>query len=184
MNCWFVLTALGAACLAQMHLAAVQMKDFSSSYGALRRRGRVAIGKRKNAFSAGAIAMLLLDGDGTVIDARAMSGLTVMARFKPLDGVTGRRIDDFDPAALRRCPRGLRLAVANAQENWATARNGGVPEDPPGPLGRLLERLPGRAGTGRARRRAGSPGRPATTATARRRVVRSTPPTRLEGVIS
>ena len=29
MNYWFVLTALGAACLAQMHLAAVQMKDFS-----------------------------------------------------------------------------------------------------------------------------------------------------------
>ncbi|MBE6476852.1 MAG: transcriptional regulator [Propionibacteriaceae bacterium] len=143
MNFWFLLIALGVAYLGQMYFATVQMKDFSTSYGALRRRGKVAIGKRKNALSAGAIAMLLLDEDGMIIDAKAMSGLTVLARFKPLSQVTGQHIADLDPASLRRCPKGLRLAVENAQSNWVTVQNGGVPEEPLTPLGRLLKKLPG-----------------------------------------
>lgn len=55
------------------------MKDFALTYGALRHRGKVAIGKRKAALSAGSIALFLLADDGTIVEARAMSGLTVLA---------------------------------------------------------------------------------------------------------
>ncbi|WP_316670681.1 transcriptional regulator GutM [uncultured Propionibacterium sp.] len=194
MNLWFLLIALGVAHLGQMYFARMQMRNFSASYGALRRRGKVAIGKRKNALSAGAIVMLLLDEDGIVVEATAMSGLTVLARFRPLAGVTGRRIRDLDPASLRGCPKGLRLAVENARSNWITVRDGGVPEEPLSPLGRLLARLPGpRAGTAPQQAPSGRPGkkriiavraRPAATdvVTATGTAVRPTRLTRLEGV--
>lgn len=196
MNFWFLLIALGAAYLGQMYFATVQMKDFSTSYGALRRRGKVAIGKRKNALSAGAIAMLLLDEDGTIIDAKAMSGLTVLARFKPLSQVTGQHIADLDPASLRRCPKGLRLAVENAQSNWVTVQNGGVPAEPLTPLGRLLKKLPGpRASAPRQQAPGNRPrkkqviaiqARPAapTVVTTARTAVRTNRLTQLEGVTS
>ncbi|RLP10042.1 transcriptional regulator GutM [Propionibacterium australiense] len=197
MNFWFLLTALGVAYLGQMYFSTVQMKDFSTSYAALRRRGKVAIGKRRNALSAGAIAMLLLDEDGTIVDARVMSGLTVLARFKPLAQITGQHIADLDPGSLRRCPKGLRLAVENAQSNWVTVQNGGVPAEPLSPLGRLLARLPGPTARPAPRRAPGGgpakkkqvtavPARPAAThvVTATRTAVRSTRLTQLEGVTS
>lgn len=195
MNFWFLLIALGVAYLGQMYFAAQQMKDFAASYGALRRRGRVAIGKRKNALSAGAIAMLLLDDDGTVIDARAMSGLTVLARFRPLAEVRGTHIRDIDPAALRRSPKGLRLAVGNARNNWLTVENGGVPEEPLTPIGRLLTKLPGPGRTTQQEAPSSRPRRKQVIATgarpaaphivpATRTAVRSTRPTHLKGVTS
>lgn len=138
MNFWFLLAALGVSYLVQVALGVLQMRDFAANYGALRRRGKVAIGKRTNALSAGSIAMFLVDDDGIVREARAMSGLTIVARFKPLKGFEGLDVARLDERALARLPRGLRLAAANARDNWLVVQRGETPEDPPGPLTRTI----------------------------------------------
>lgn len=141
MNFWLLIVALAISYLAQVGLSFFQMKDFATNYGSLRRRGKVAIGKRKGAVSAGSIALFLIDGDGLVIEARAMSGLTVLARFKSLAGFDGIHIGQIADGPLSRLPRGLRNAVLNARDNWVAVQRGETPQDPPGPFTRLLARM-------------------------------------------
>ena len=150
MNFWLLIVALAISYLAQVGLSFYQMKDFALTYGALRRRGKVAIGKRKAALSAGSIALFLLADDGTIVEARAMSGLTVLARFKPLEGYAGAHIRGVAEAP-NRLPRGLRLAVLNARDNWLAVQRGETPQDPPGPFTRLISRFR-KAGKPRAHR--------------------------------
>lgn len=140
MSYWFLIIVLGISYLAQVAFSFFQLQDFAKTYGALRRRGKVAIGKRKNALSAGSIALFLIDDDGIVREARSLSGLTVLARFKPLLGFEGLEMTKVPEGPLARLPRGLRLAVLNARDNWVTVQLGQIPEDPPGPLSRILSR--------------------------------------------
>ena len=141
MNFWLLIVVLAIGYLAQVGLSYAQMKDFATSYGSLRRRGKVAIGKSKAAFSAGSIALFLINTDGIVTEAKAMTGLTVLARFKPLAGFDGMHVSGLANGPLRRLPRGLRLAVLNARDNWLAVQRGETPQDPPGPLSRVLARL-------------------------------------------
>ncbi len=141
MNFWLLLIALGVAYLAQVGFSILQMQDFSRSYGALRRQGKVAIGKRKNALSAGAIALFLIDKEGIVRAAKGISGITILARFKDIQGFEGLHISKIEEGPMKRLPKGLRLAALNARDNWLTVQLGQVPEDPPGPLTRLISRF-------------------------------------------
>lgn len=141
MNFWFLVIILGVSYLAQMGFSFFQLQDFARAYASLRKHGKVAIGKRKNALSAGSIAMFLIDDDGTIIQAKSLSGLSVLARFKPLAGFDGMDIAHVTEGPLARLPRGLRLAVLNARDNWITVQLGQTPEDPPGPLSRVLARF-------------------------------------------
>ncbi|NLA28761.1 MAG: transcriptional regulator [Propionibacterium sp.] len=141
MNFWFLLIMLGVAYLAQVGLTIFQLKNFSATYGRLRRQGKVAIGKRKNALSAGAIAMFLIDDEGIVREAEGMTGLTVLARFKPIKGFDGLYVGDIGDGPIKRLPKGLRLAVLNARDNWLTVQLGQIPEEPPGPLTRIMNRM-------------------------------------------
>lgn len=146
-NYWFLIIILGVAYLAQVGFSFFQLQDFASTYGSLRRRGKVAIGKRKNALSAGSIALFLIDDDGTIKEARSLSGLTVLARFQPLTGFAGVDIVRVTEGPLARLPKGLRLAVLNARDNWLAVQLGQTPEDPPGPFTRLLARFRRARGT-------------------------------------
>ena len=70
-----------------------------------------------------------------------MSGLTILARFKPLRGFDGLHISEVEQGVTKRLPKALRLAVLNARDNWLTVQLGQVPEDPPGPLTRFIGRF-------------------------------------------
>ena len=141
MNFWFLLIVLGVAWVLQSVLSFLQVKDFTTHYGRLRRQGKVAIGTRKNALSAGAIAMFLIDDDGFISEAVGMSGLTIMARFKPLKGFEGLHISEVEEGSTKRHSKALRLAVLNARDNWFAVQLGQIPQDPPGPLTRLIGRF-------------------------------------------
>ena len=147
MDYWFLIIVLGVSYLAQVGFSVFQLQDFARTYGALRRRGKVAIGKRKNALSAGSIALFLIDDEGAIREARSLSGLTVLARFKPLEGFDGVGIVRVTEGPLARLPKGLRLAVLNARDNWLAVQLGETPEDPPGPFTRLLARFRRARGT-------------------------------------
>ena len=120
----------------QYLLTFLQMKHFMASYRRLRQKGRVAIGKARGAFRAGAIAMFAIDGSGSILEGSYLQGVTVFARARVLKGFEGMDVGDLKP---RDCKR-MRLsgpvtkAVLEASSNYRILMSGGELKEEPAPL--------------------------------------------------
>ena len=141
MNFWPILVALAAAYVLQMVFAWVQMKSFTSAYGELRRKGKVAIGIKKGAFSSGAIVMHCVDDAGDILDSRRISGVTVFSKFRDLPGFEGKNIRTTSASDCRQQPKSVRTATDNARENYITIMAGGTVAEPESPVGKLANRV-------------------------------------------
>jgi len=137
---WPVIIAFGVFYVLQTFLALRQATNYTRHYGAMRRRGRVAIGKQKNLVANGAIVMLRLDDQGTIVEGARLSGVTVFSRFRPFDTFVGMRLADVDAHAHRELNKSLRAAVANARDNFLLVSEGRIPPEPPGPVTKLFSR--------------------------------------------
>ncbi len=120
----------------QYLLTFIQMKSFMQSYRSLRQKGRVAIGKTKGAFHAGAIAMFAIDSSGSILEGSYLQGVTVFARVRSLKGFEG-----MDVGAIRqtdcqkmRLPKPLAKAVLEASSNYRILMSGGELTEEPAPL--------------------------------------------------
>ena len=82
---WTVLIAFAVVYLTQTFLALRQSKNFAATFTSLRRRGRVALGKKQGLLSAGALVLFLLDDDGRIVEGHKLSGVTVLSRFRVFD---------------------------------------------------------------------------------------------------
>ena len=92
-----------------------------------------------------------------------LTGITVLARFRPFDEFDGHPLASIDASADRRFTRSVRLAIDNARDNYLEWTAGQTPPEPPGPLAQIadsIRRVLGR-GSKHARVTAGTP-RPAT----------------------
>lgn len=136
---WLAIVALAFIYVTNTVLAFLQTKNYTSAFTSLRRRGRVAIGKKKGVFRAGAIVMLLLDENGIVTDGARLTGVTVLSRFRPFDAFNGAALTDIDATDDRRMTTSVRQAVNNARDNYLFSLTGSVPPEPPGPLSRLID---------------------------------------------
>jgi glucitol operon activator protein len=81
--------------LGQLALTWIQARAFLRSTRELRALGRVAIGMGRRKWFRRAYVALAADGTGHVVDARAMYGLTVFARPRPLPGLAGIPVADL-----------------------------------------------------------------------------------------
>ncbi|AEW84064.1 sorbitol operon activator [Cutibacterium acnes TypeIA2 P.acn31] len=142
---WPVLATVAIIYVCNATLAMRQMRNFSTTYTLLRKRGKVAIGKQKNALSRGAIVMFLLDDRDRVVAGRRMNGITVLARFRDFPVFDGLPLEEIDPAYVR-TDRGTRRAIANARDNFLTARAGEIPVEPPTPLMKVINRVDAKVG--------------------------------------
>ena len=70
-----------------------------------------------------------------------MTGVTVMARFRPLVGFNGEDLASIALAGDRRYSAGVRSAVENARENYLIITSGGVAAEPPTAIARMTTRL-------------------------------------------
>ncbi|GAE68073.1 glucitol operon activator protein [Cutibacterium acnes JCM 18909] len=93
---WPVLATVAIIYVCNATLAMRQMRNFSTTYTLLRKRGKVAIGKQKNALSRGAIVMFLLDDSDRVVAGRRMNGITVLARFRDFPVFDGLPVEEID----------------------------------------------------------------------------------------
>ncbi len=148
---WPVLATVAIIYVCNATLAMRQMRNFSTTYTLLRKRGKVAIGKQKNALSRGAIVMFLLDDSDRVVAGRRMNGITVLARFRDFPVFDGLPVEEIDPAAGVRTDRGTRRAIANARDNVLTIRAGEIPVEPPAPLMKVINRVDAKVGHTRER---------------------------------
>lgn len=127
----------------QYLLTFLQMKSFMGSYRSLRQKGRVAIGKAKGAFRAGAIAMFAIDGDGRILEGSCLQGVTVFARARALKGFEGMDVGTICQEDCKRMhlPGPITKAVLEASSNYRILMVGGELKEEPAPLAKAANAL-------------------------------------------
>lgn len=127
----------------QYLLTFLQMKSFMGSYRKLRQKGRVAIGKAKGAFRAGAIAMFAIDGDGKILEGSCLQGVTVFARARTLKGFEGMDVGTLCQEDCKRMhlPGPIKKAVLEASSNYRILMAGGELKEEPAPLAKAANAL-------------------------------------------
>ena len=101
MTFWFFLIVLGAAWALQSFLSFKQTQAFTKLFVAMRRRGRVAMGRFKGGLVQGAIVLFGIDEDGVITEGRRLNSVTVLARFRSFEEFTGQHLADIDPSVGR-----------------------------------------------------------------------------------
>ena len=109
-----------------------QLKHFNTNYSELRKKGRVAIGRRAGKIKAGTIVMFAVDQSGKVLDARRMQGVTVAARFKTMPDYIGQDIHYFDTynPLIRKENKLLQIAIEDAREVFHRTEAGNYEDVP------------------------------------------------------
>ena len=87
-----ILIVVGIAFLLQGVLGFFQMRHLTNEFLKLRRRGKVAFGRKSGGFRAGAVVMFLIDEDGIIREGKKLEGTTAFARVRPLEGFEGRYV--------------------------------------------------------------------------------------------
>lgn len=73
----------------------LQVRAYRQAVSRLRRRGYVGIGGGRRRLGPGTIVLLACSGDGTIIGAETMQGMTIFSRFRERPDLYGRTIYDF-----------------------------------------------------------------------------------------
>lgn len=128
---------LGAMFLLQGILSVIQMRHFSKEFVKLRRRGKVACGRKSGGFHAGAIVMFLIDEDGIIQEGKKLMGVTVLARVTNLPGFEGKFVGGLTQADLPKYGKNLRKAILDASNTYNKFMAGEVIPEPPSPFQRV-----------------------------------------------
>ncbi|WP_237565014.1 transcriptional regulator GutM [Parageobacillus thermoglucosidasius] len=120
---------MAAAFMIQLALGYFQIRNFTKTYIELRRKGKVAIGRRPGKFRAGTIVLFAVNNKGDILDAKKMQGVTVFAKFKKLKGFENKNILSINDNDLNNFNKLVRIAVKDAIHNYKAIMNGGeIPE--------------------------------------------------------
>ena len=109
-----VIIVAGIAFALQGFFSFMQMKHLNNEFIKLRRKGKVAFGRKSGGFHAGAIVMFRVDEDGIIQEGKKLEGVTAFARFTDLEGFEGRYIGDLTEEDGPKNHRNLRKAIADA----------------------------------------------------------------------
>jgi DNA-binding transcriptional regulator of glucitol operon len=131
-----ILIVVGIAFLMQAILGFVQMRNLTDEFIKLRRKGKVAFGRKSGGFKAGAVVMFRIDEEGIVQEARKLEGTTAFARVKNMDGFEGRYLGDLTKEDAPKHHINLGKAIEDAALTYRKYTAGEeIDNDPlPGPL--------------------------------------------------
>ncbi len=115
---------IGVAFFIQFWLSSIQMKHFNNEFVRMRRKGKVAIGRKSGGFFAGAIVMFLIDDEGIIIESKKLEGVTFLARIKDLPGFTGKDIRTLTRKDGPRNHKNLGKAIEDASGTYNKYMNG------------------------------------------------------------
>lgn len=68
--------------------------NFKKRVRALRHKGKVLVGQAKGKLKEGSIVLVVVDDERVVIDAEEMRGITVFNKFRKLNSIVGRSVDN------------------------------------------------------------------------------------------
>lgn len=125
-----------SAYLLQGFLGFLQIKHFTKVYGEMRRKGRVAIGRKSGKFKAGTIVMIAIDEASNILEVKKIQGTTVLAKFKDIKGLEGMSITELTPTLpiLAKENKLTQATVMDAVQTYQKVMNGEVIEMPPTPM--------------------------------------------------
>lgn len=139
----FIIFAVSAYAL-QIVLGFFQIKHFTAVYQELRRKGKVAIGRRPGKIRSGTIVMFAIENEGEILDARVMQGVTVLSKFKSFEQYVGtdiHYIDKYHPLVQKE-NKLTQFAMENAREIYLRVAVGDYKEEPaPSPFQQLAFNL-------------------------------------------
>lgn len=121
---------IGIAFLLQGILSFLQMRRLTDAFMELRRKGKVAFGRKSGGFHAGAVVMFRIDDEGIICEGKKMEGLTAFAGVKPLDGFEGRYIGSLTAADGPQNHKNLCRAIEDAALTYRKYTNGEIIEEP------------------------------------------------------
>ena len=114
---WLIVIAVFMWVL-QLVLSILQFRRFAAHVKGMRREGRVAIGKAKGRFVAGAIVLFVIDGECRILRGEIMKGVTVFAGFRPFNDFNGSNLLDLDEEIAAGYDRQTRRAILGAREEY------------------------------------------------------------------
>lgn len=127
------LIVIGVAFVLQGLVNFFQMRHLTNEFIELRRKGKVAFGRKSGGFRAGAVVMFRIDDDGIVQEARKLEGTTAFAKVKPLEGYEGRYIGSLTKEDGPEGHKNLCKAIEDAALTYRKYTAGEVIEDTPAP---------------------------------------------------
>ncbi|MDQ0429366.1 glucitol operon activator protein [Planomicrobium stackebrandtii] len=109
---WFIVV-FAAVWLLQLWMAKAQLKNYHGTIKKLSRRpsGYLGVGVKKQKLGIGAIAIIVTDETGTVVESQLMRGVTVFSRFEPFAKYVGLPLDTLK-ASLGEEPVDLAFEMA------------------------------------------------------------------------
>lgn len=117
----YLILALPLAWMLQFAFAYPQTVHVHRVLAGLRTRGHVGVGSRRGRLNPGALVAVAVDDSRRIVEAQALTGRTVFARFRPLPEVAGAPVDG--PHLLAGRPRAVREAFAMAVRGVAADRS-------------------------------------------------------------
>lgn len=125
-----------AAFIFQTILGYFQIKHFNTIYQELRRKGKVAIGRRSGKIRAGTIIFFAVDSNAKILDARLMQGVTIWSKFKMKEQYIGQDIHFIDHChpLVQKENKLTQLAMENAREIYLRVEIGNYTEEKPNSL--------------------------------------------------
>lgn len=128
----------------QTILGFLQIKHFNQVYSELRRKGKVAIGRKNGRIKAGTLVMFAIKDEGEIIDARLMQGVTIFSKFRRLEQYIGHDlhyIDKYHPLVQKE-NKLTQEAMEDAREIYLRVSIGNYVEEPaPSPLQQVGSQL-------------------------------------------
>ena len=129
-----LIIVVGIAFAMQGLFSFLQMRHLSNEFIKLRRKSKVAFGRKSGGFHAGAVVMFRIDDDGIIQEGKKMEGLTALAKVKDMPGFEGRYIGSLTEQDGPAGHKNLCKAIADASLTYRKYTAGEIIEEPPTPL--------------------------------------------------
>lgn len=137
MMIWLYAGIIAIAFVIQFILSSRQMSQFNKEFVALRRKGKVVVGRKSGGFFAGAIVMFQIDDNGVIQESKKIEGTTFLAKVKDFPGFEGIYVRDLNKEMIPKSHKNLRKAVEDAALTYKKFVSGEPIPDAPSPAQKL-----------------------------------------------
>lgn len=113
-----IVIVIGLAWLLQTALGFLQFKNFNKNFKELRQKGRVVIGKNRGRVKMGSVILIAIDDNCSILESRIMKGITILARFKPMEILNNQNLHSINPNILQDLDKQTALAIQDGIKNY------------------------------------------------------------------
>jgi glucitol operon activator protein len=99
-------------------LSYFQIKHYNIILKEMKQKGKILVGQHKAIFGVGSIIILVLDEKNKVIDAKKMQGITVFNRFKSINELENKTIEEIKKDIPNVRDKRIRLSLEEAIKNF------------------------------------------------------------------